>query len=530
VKKLWLAFLLALSSFTSAQSGELRFCLRAEPKTFNPILVADEASDTVRYLTGGVLVRLNRVTQQLEPQLATSWKLSKDGRGITFKLREGIYFSDGTPFTAADVAYTVQQMMDRNMHSPTGDAFRSGAGAVSAKVISPSEITITFPAPVAALDRQFDQVAMLSARSPRKEMAVLGPFYVADHKPGDYILLNRNTNYWKKDASGHHLPYLSSIRLVVQPNRDIETMQLRRGEIDLINSLDAEYFGKLSSVAPELVHDSGPSLDTEQLWFNQVAKAPIPDYKKAWFRSAAFRRAISEAINRGDLCRIAFSGRATPAIGPVSPANRFWFNAKLHPVPYDAASALRRLESDGFQRRGGTLFDRRGNAVEFSIITNAGNKYRERMATLIHKDLSHIGIKVNDDTLDFLSLIARISETFNYEAAMLGLVNDDLDPNAQMTVWLSSSETHQWNPKQASPETPWEAELDALVRAQAQSTDLKQRKQAFDRLQEIVYEQVPFIYLVNKDALSAYSPGLEGMTPSSLRPQTFWNIESIAKK
>ncbi len=82
---------------TAPGLDELRFYIHSEPKTFNPALVADDASETVRYLTGGVLVRLNRQTQRAEPELATSWKMSKDGRTITFQLRRGVRFSDGTP-------------------------------------------------------------------------------------------------------------------------------------------------------------------------------------------------------------------------------------------------------------------------------------------------------------------------------------------------------------------------------------------------------------------------------------------------
>ncbi len=153
----------AISAAAVAQGGELRFCLRTEPKTFDPLKVDDDASIAIRYLTGGVLVRLNRQTQQLEPELALSWKVSKDGRQISFRLRSGVSFSDGTPFSAEDVAYTMQQLMDPALHSPTGDAFRSGAGNVETKVISPTQISIRFPAQVAGLDRLFDQVAILSA-------------------------------------------------------------------------------------------------------------------------------------------------------------------------------------------------------------------------------------------------------------------------------------------------------------------------------------------------------------------------------
>ncbi len=516
-----------MTGLATAQGGQLRFCLHNEPKTFNPLQVDDDAAASIRYLTGGVLIRLNRQTQQLEPELAESWKVSEDGREISFRLRSGIAFSDGTPFTTEDVAYTVQQLMDPALHSPTGDSFRSANGKVETKVVSPSQISILFPAEVAGLDRLFDQVAILSQNSPKKEMAVLGPFMVADYKPGASVLLQRNPNYWKRDEQGRRLPYLDSILLNIQPNRDVEMLQFKRGELDLINTLDSEYFDKLASASPQLVHDAGPSLDSEQLWFNEVAKAPIPVYKRDWFRSANFRRAISEAINREDLSRIVYHGHAQPAMGPFSPANKFWFDAALKPPAYSPDKALQALAADGFRLENGTLKDRAGNAVEFSIITNAGNKARERMAVLIQDDLQKIGIHVNVVTLDFPSLIERMTQSFDYEAIILGLTNVDLDPNEEMNVWLSSAANHQWNPQQKTPETPWEAEIDRLMRAQASSGDANKRKAAFDRVQEIVVDQQPFIFLINKNALSAVSTRVHGAAPVILSPQTFWNAERL---
>jgi len=524
-----LAYIGILAGSAMAQ-GELRFCLRSEPKTFDPLKVEDDASVAIRYLTGGVLVRMNRQTQVLEPELAQSWKVSPDGRQITFKLRSGVSFSDGTPFSAEDVAYTAQQLMDPALHSPTGDAFRSGPGNVETKIVSPTQISITFPAPVAGLDRQFDQVAILSAHSAKKEMAVLGPFMVADYKPGATVLLKRNPNYWKSDARGRKLPYLDSIRLDIQPNRDVEMLRLKRGEIDLINSLDSEYFDKLAATSPQLVHDAGPSLDSEQMWFNEVGKSPLPDYKKTWFHSANFRRAISQAINREDLARVVYRGHAQAAMGPVSPANKFWFNAKLKADAYSPDAALKALQAEGFRFENGTLKDKGGNAVVFSIITNAGNKARERMATMMQEDLQKIGIQVNVVTLDFPSLIERMTQTFDYEAILLGLTNVGLDPSEQMNVWLSSSENHQWNPSEKTPETTWEAEIDRLMRAQASSADNKKRKESFDRVQEIALEQAPFIYLVNRNALSAVAATVQGASPVILVPQTYWNAERLSVK
>jgi peptide/nickel transport system substrate-binding protein len=511
----------------SQTGGELRFCLHSEPKTFDPALVDDDASVSIRYLTGGVLIRSNRRTQQLEPELAESWSVSKDGKQITFNLRHGIAFSDGSPFSADDVAFTMQRLMDPALHSTTGDAFRSGSGSVSTKIIAPNQIAVIFPAPVAGVEQLFDQVAIMSAHSPKKEAAVLGPFMVAEYKPGSSVLLHRNSNYWKKDSQGRRLPYLDSIRLDIQPNRDVEMLRFRRGELDLINTIDSDYFDRLAASSPQLVHDAGVSLDSEFMWFNQVASAPIPEYKRAWFRSVNFRRAISQAINRNDLSRVVFNNHAQPAVGPVSPANKIWFNGKLKADPYRPDAALQLLQGDGFFQRNRALFDKSGNPVEFSIVTNAGNKARERMAVMVQEDLGKIGIKVNVVTLDFPSLIERISQKFNYEAAMLGFRNVDLDPNSQMTIWMSSAENHAWNPQQKSPATAWEAEIDRVMQAQASTADMQKRKASFDRVQEIVAEQAPIIYLVNQNALSAVSKAVEGANPVILHPQTFWNAELL---
>jgi len=526
LRSIFVLVLLASANQARGQSvGELRFCLPGEPKTFNPVLVDDDASENIRYLTGGVLIRLNRQTQALEPGLATSWAVSKDGRKVTFHLRQGIYFSDGTPFTSEDVAYTMRALMDPQTHSPTGDAFRSSDASVSIRTPSPEVVEIVFPAPVAGLKRLFDQVAILSAHSPKKEMAVLGPFYVSEYKPGSYVLLRRNANYWKHDAEGHPLPYVETVRLDIQLNRDIELMRFRRGELQLINRLDAEQFDRLQREIPAAARNAGAGLDAEQLWFNQSPAAPLPEYKKAWFRTTEFRLAVSQAINREDLCKIVYSGYAKPAYGPVSPANRFWFNKELPAPKHDPQNALHLLSKAGFRYESGTLKDQAGHRVEFTVVTNSGNAAREKIATMIQQDLAQVGIKLNIVTLDFPSLIERMTRTFDYDACLLGLVNTDLDPNSQMTVWLSSGENHQWNPNQKSPATPWEEEIDKLMRAQASELSESKRKKSFDRVQQIVAEQQPFIYLIDKDVLSAISPAVVGASPSVLNPQAFWNVE-----
>jgi peptide/nickel transport system substrate-binding protein len=112
---------------------------------------------------------------------------------------------------------------------------------------------------------------------------------------------------------------------------------------------------------------------------------------------------------------------------------------------------------------------------------------------------------------------------------LLGIPDVDPDPNSTTNLWVSSSPNHQWNPSEKTPATPWEAEIDALMEKQASSPLQRDRKQAIDRVQQIVADQQPFIYLVYPNALEAISPRLEGMRPSILSPSLVWNVDSIRK-
>lgn len=525
------ALLLAGCNRSQKNSNELRITIKSDPKTFNPLMAEDDSSDIVRYVTGGVLIRVNRKTQENEPELASSWNIDEDGRRITFHLRPGLQFSDGSDFTADDVVATVKSALDPNLHSPKGDPLRSG-GKTNITAADKNTVTIEFEHPIAGLERLFDEIAISPARMAGKadSSVVLGPFAVSEQKPGEFVLLKRNSHYWKKDPAGHQLPYLESVRLYVLSNRDTELIRFRQGDIQLIDKMTPDLYEQLHSEDASAARDLGPSVESEEMWFNQVARSPLPAYKKTWFRSQNFRRAISMAINRDDLARVAFRGHATPSIGMLSPANKFWFDRNLEPPAHDPTGALQLLQLDGFHKDGDTLKDKSGNAVAFSLITNAGNKARERMGSLIQQDLQQIGIMLNFVPLDFPSIAERMTKTYDYDACMLGLTNVDLDPDAQMNVWLSSADLHQWNPSQKSPETKWEAEIDKYMRAQEATLDRNQRKADFDKVQEIAAAEQPMLYLVDKNALVAVSPKVSNADPVVLTPQTYWNIEYLSLK
>jgi peptide/nickel transport system substrate-binding protein len=520
--------MLVLATASTAVGAELHLTLHDEPKTLDPWLAADESAEAIQYLTEGVLIRVNRLTQRPEPELAESWSISKDATRIVFQLRRGVKFPNGSPFTAGDVMRSFERLLDPALHSPIADTFKTDHGSVKLRSEGMYTVIAQFPTPTASIESLFDQVAIVSAEAPQRPYPGLGAFVIAERRPGVSIQLKRNQAYWKRDANGKPLPLVDSIRFDIEQNRDLELLRFRRGEVDLLDKLTPELFDRLASDSPGTAIDAGPTLDSEFLWFNQARRAPVPDAAKAWFQSARFRRAVSLAVNRADLCRLVYRGHATPASGPVSPANKLWFKKGLLPEPFDPGTALKLLTADGFRLEGGILKDQLGDAVQFSIITNAGSKTREQMATMIQQDLAKLGMKVAIVTLDFPSLLERITRSLNYEACLLGLVNVDADPSELMNVLLSSASNHPWNPSQKSPETQWEAEIDRLMLAQAATADYPARQKNFDRVQEILREQTPIVYLLHPNALVAVSRTVGGAKPTAFFPHTFWNAERLS--
>jgi peptide/nickel transport system substrate-binding protein len=149
------------------------------------------------------------------------------------------------------------------------------------------------------------------------------------------------------------------------------------------------------------------------------------------------------------------------------------------------------------------------------------------MTSLIQQDLAATGMTVTIVALDFPALIERLMHKQDYEACLLGTANAEPDPSSQMNMWLSSSENHQWNPSQKTPATPWEAEIDKQMQLQSSSSDPKARKAAVDRVQQIVADQQPFIYLVYPNVLQAVSMKLKGVEAAILSPGLVWKIEFI---
>jgi peptide/nickel transport system substrate-binding protein len=533
--------------------GKLVIAMRSEPKTLNPVLAQDASShDMIRCLTAD-LIEINRASQKTEPALAKSWTVSRDGRQYTLRLRRGLRFSDGQPFDADDVVFSFQLYLDEKIDSPQRDLLVVGGKPISVVKVDQYTVRFELAQPYAAAERLFDGFAILprhllegvyqkggfsdawnTSMAP-SEFAGLGPFRLKEYVPGQRIVLERNPYYWKEDKSGHRLPYLDQVEFLFVPSEDAQVIRFQAGDADILTRFSAENFAVLEKQqAAKHYHldDLGAGLEYNFFFFNlnSVDSKALPEIvrKQAWFQDQRFRQAVSAAIDRDSIVRLVYGGRATPLWTQVTPGNRLWIDSGIPHPAMSIARARELLRSAGFSwKSDGALVDSHGNSVEFSILTSSSNAQRVKIATLIQDDLSKLGMNVQIASLEFHTMVDRLLTSHDYEAAVMGLVSGDADPTSEMNVWMSNGDTHLWHPNQTQPATPWEAEMDRLMRQQLVTLDYAKRKHLYDRVQEIVADELPVICLVSPDILVGASNRVGNFHPAILDPYTLWNIDQL---
>ena len=227
------------------RGGILSSSLRSEPRTFNRIVDRFVPTDLYTFMTSSKLVRVNRATQEAEPALAEKWDVSADNLTYTLTLRDGVTWSDGVPFTSADVLFTFQAIYDPKVDSLLASSLK--IDGVPLTVTAPDSRTVvlkfprTFGPGIALLDNvhitaKHKYEAALKAgtfakamgvATPPAELVSIGPFTLTTYAPGQRLVFDRNPRYWQKDAAGVQLPYLDQVIFEIVPDQNAELVRLQ---------------------------------------------------------------------------------------------------------------------------------------------------------------------------------------------------------------------------------------------------------------------------------------------------------------
>ncbi len=519
--------------------GRLTFDILSDPKTFNPALAQETTSTQVLgYLFRG-LTRVSPYDGRIRPDLASRWTVDPSGLKVTFRLEKGVRWSDGVPLTARDVVFT----FNRVYYNPKVAAAVRDILMVAGKpftVRAKDDRTVVFETakpfaplleelgveilPEHLLSKAVDSGRFnisWSVRTPPSQIVGTGPFRLEKYVPGQYILLVRNPLYTPPRGLlapiPGALPYLDRVVLRIIPNQNSELLRFLAGKSDLIG-VSPSQVPVLSDAAMSRAFRlllRGPSQAETFLTFNENPTAPIPAYKISWFRSRHFRQAIAYALDRKAMINVIYNGLGAPIPGPVSPANKAFFDPAVFRYHHDLERSRELLAKDGFVVEKGGLRDASGHPVTLLLMTNTESPERISMAQMVQAMLRPLGIRVRVVPLQFNMLSTMVLSSHQWEMLLFGLTGT-LDPHGNATVWRSSGFLHLWNPGEKAPSTSWEKEVDRLFDQGVATFDPAKRKKIYDRWQEIATREVPMVDLVSPDAITAVRKTLGGIHPTPL--------------
>jgi peptide/nickel transport system substrate-binding protein len=538
----------AAATVAPRRGGELVVSARTEPRTFNRLTSREATTDLVATLMQACLVRINRITDDVEPWLAESWTRDATGRVYTLKLRPNVTFSDGHPLTADDVRFSLEAAYAVPL---SADALQIDGRKLTITAPDPQTVVLTFPVvyapglrlltnlwilPRHKLEAALRNKTLESAwtlSTPPTDMAGLGPFVLRTYSPGERLVFERNPRYWRKDANGSPLPYLDRLTLEVVPEENTELLRLSSGASDsTISEVPAEAYATVKRAADAgtlRLYDLGVGFDPDALWFNLKPGAFAGDPRAAWLQREELRRAISMAVDRQLFADTVFLGAGVPVWGPVTPANKKWYATETPRAPHDPDGARRLLASIGLtDRKGdGQLEDASQTPARFTIVTQKGRPSLERGVSVIRDELRKIGLGVDVVALEGGAVIERIMSA-RYDAIYFRPLLNDTDPAGSPDFWLSSGSVHFWNIGQKTPATEWERRIDELMTRQAQSLDESERQRLFGEVQRIFAEHLPALYFVAPHVFAASSTRMINVMPAVQRPQLLWSPDTVA--
>ena len=531
--------------------GTITVATISEPLTFNLALARDAGSSGVLgYLFEG-LTQTSWLNDEIEPMLASSWERSDDGLRWVFHLRDDVQWHDGTLLTAYDVEFTFNRVIyndDFQASSRASFEFRflneeTGQWEQSQMTVTAlDDLTVEFvlPQPFAPFLRSLGTAIypkhiledpieagtfaeFWGIDTDPTEIIGTGPFTIGEYIPGERFVFERNPDYWLVDDAGGRLPYLDRVvRLIVEDLED-ELALFRDGTTDFHGVLGEE-FATLDPVADAenfTLHRRGPGFGTNFLAFNQNpgsndAGEPFVDpVQLHWFQNVAFRQAVAHTMDKAAMIDGVQHGLGYPQWSSVSPAAGDFHNPEVRQYPYDVDRAnqildeLGWLDSDG----DGIREDDMGNPISFTMVTNEGNSVRAEITGIIHEGMAAVGLDVDFQIVEFGTMVAQLTATYDWEALVVGLTGSP-DPFGGMTVWHSGEGLHLWHPNQPEPATEWEAEIDELYIAGSRELDHEQRVQHYWDAQAIVAENVPLIYTTQSERLGAVRNVFGNYTPT----------------
>ncbi len=469
-----------------------------------PNITSDGASHEVGNMVYDGLVKADKDLNYVGA-MAESWQFSPDCLQLTWKLKRDIKWHDGHPFTAEDVMFTYQAMI--NPKTPT--AYKEDFLAVKhAEIVDPYTFRVTYTRPLAKAVQSWSMWMLPKhllekyvadgklKESPENSRPVgTGPYRFQEWKSGEKVVLVSNHNYY----AGR--PYLGRIVYRVIPNQGTIFLELKAKGVDLASLTAIQYSRQTEYPAFRKAYRKYRYPSSAYTYFGFNLKDPR-------FADRRVRQAFAHAINKQELIEGVLMGLAREATGPIRPGT--WaYTDKVARYEYSPEKAKALLAEAGFKDNGdGLLRDKDGKPFSFTIRTNQGNEERKKVAEIIQQRLAAIGVTTEIQVIEWASFIKEFIKKKRFEAVVLGWgVGTDPD---QYGVWHSS----QMGPDQLNQISYANPEVDRLLEDGRASCHQQERVKYYHRFQEVLAEDQPLVFLYFRDALPVVSARVQGVEPA----------------
>jgi peptide/nickel transport system substrate-binding protein len=483
--------------------GTLNFIVEPEPPTI--LALAHTAGGTQKVspkITEGLLTYDFDLTPK--PQLATEWSISDDGLSYTFKLRPNVKWHDGKPFTADDVAYSIELL--KQVHPRGRGTF---ANVVTVETPDPltAVIRLSKPAPylLSALyaaespivpKHVYENVAIADVPVSKNGSAPIGtgPFVFKEWVRGSHIILERNPDYW--DAGK---PYLDQVVVRFVPDGAARAAGFETGEFDIggDNPIPLSDLERVKAL-PNIGIDSrgyATKGDQTQLIFN---------LDNTYLKDVKVRRAIAHAIDLNVILNTVWYGYGHISPAPISVFLSRYHDSSIKPYDFDLKAAEQLLDDAGYKRG--------ADGIRFSLrlTHNSYNEGFKRVIEYVKQNLARIGIASSIDSYDFSTYIQKVytERVFDVTAEYLG---NQFDPTlgVQRIYWSKnfkiglpfSNASHYANP-----------EVDRLLEAASVEIDDEKRKKEFNDFQRIIADEVPVVNLIALENVTVFNKRVKNHT------------------
>jgi len=502
-----------------SQGGEpvegdwLIYHIGAEPGTLNPI-VATDAYESV--INGGniyeTLIERDNATLELKPLLAESWEISEDKLTYTFKIRQGVKWHDGAPFTSADIVFSYKTIMDPKVDAPQLRSYYQEIRDVEAiddytvkfTYARPYFLALEFCGGMPIVPKHIFEKGDFNTNPAGRKPVGTGPFKFVKWTTGREVVLEKNPDYWGEK------PHLNRIVFRIITDSSVALQVLKRQELDVASLTPIQWEKQTNSPDFQKHFDKFSYFTPNYSYIGWNSKRPF-------FADKRVRTALTHLVNRELILDKVMYGLGAIVTNPFY-INSPEYDKSIEPIPYDPAAARKLLEEAGWvDHDNDGIRDKDGVKFSFEFLIPGGSETGEKIATILKEELDGIGIDMTIRKTEWAVFTTRLNER-NFDAVTLA-----------WSMGIESDPYQIWSSTQAEAGSNFigfkNAETDKLIEEARKEFDRDKRIELYRQFSEIIHEEQPYTFLFCRKATVAVNKRFENVTvyPLGIEP-TEWYV------